>query len=165
MRFSKVRDVKTPLRANTTDAGIDFFVPNDSTKFYNDVLSKNSESIFSYIFDEGIRLHPHERILIPSGIHVEVPKGYALIAFNKSGVASKKGLDLLASVVDEEYQGEVHISVQNTSNENVFIEFGSKIIQFILLPVNYSMPEEVPFEDLYKEESLRGAGGFGSTGV
>ena len=63
MKFSKVREVKTPQRANLTDAGIDFFVPEDQST---------------------ISLTPGESCLIPSGIKVNVPEGYALIAFNKS---------------------------------------------------------------------------------
>ena len=64
MRIAKIRDVKTPTRANNSDAGIDFFVPND----FNTV-----------------KIMPHDSILIPAGIKVDVPNGHALIAFNKSG--------------------------------------------------------------------------------
>lgn len=162
MNFGKIRKVKSPTRANQRDAGIDFFIPDYSEEFVKDLLNKNDNI---NILKEKIYLEPHQRILIPSGIHVKVPEGYALIAFNKSGVASKKGLDLLASVVDEEYQGELHISVYNTSNEELYLEFGMKIIQFILIPVNYSIPQEVDFNSLYDEQSSRGSGGFGSTGV
>jgi len=145
--FSKVRDVKSPNRAHNTDAGIDLFIPND----FNDKKVKV--------------LKPHENILIPSGIHFNIPEGYALIAFNKSGISSKLGLMIGACVVDQEYQGEVHINLINTSDKNVEIFPGMKIIQFILIEMNYLNPVEVDFKDLYLEKSTRGAGGFGSTSI
>ena len=85
MKVSRIRDVKMPQRANSNDAGIDFFVPNDY---------------------EGKWLGKNEGVLIPSGIRVNVPEGHALIAFNKSGVAVKRQLLGGACVVDEGYQGE-----------------------------------------------------------
>ncbi len=144
MRISKIRDVKTPTRANSTDAGIDFFVPEDQQK---------------------IRLFPGNSCLIPSGVKVNVPEGFALVAFNKSGVAVKKQLYAGACVVDCGYQGEVHINLTNVGKEDQFISPGDKIIQFVLLPLGEPLVEEVEVEDLYEEESNRGGGGFGSSGT
>ena len=144
MKFCKIRDVKSPERSHNTDAGIDFFIPNDF---------------------ETTQIFPHSSINIPSGIKAKVPHGYALIAFNKSGVATKLGLDVGASVVDEGYQGEIHLHLTNTTDYYAKIEKGQKIVQFILLPVNYEMPEEVNEDELFDSESARGEGGFGSTGV
>ena len=96
MKISRIRDVKMPTRANKNDAGIDFFVPNDF---------------------KGKQLGSNEGILIPSGVRVDVPKGHALIAFNKSGVAVKRQLLGGACVVDEGYQGELHIHVINLSQD------------------------------------------------
>ena len=84
-----------------------------------------------------------------------------------------------ACVVDEDYQGEVHLSIINTNNSSemysddmyaidsgyVTITPGDKLVQFILVPVNYANPEEVSLEELYSEVSERGEGGFGSTGL
>ena len=144
MKFCKIRDVKSPQRSHETDAGIDFFVPNDFG--------------ITHVF-------PNSSINIPSGIKVKIPHGYALIAFNKSGVATKLGLDVGANVVDEGYQGEVHLHLFNTTDTAVKIESGQKIVQFILVPVNYEMPEEVSEEELFDSKSERGENGFGSTGV
>lgn len=144
MKFCKIRDVKSPQRGHETDAGIDFFIPNDY---------------------EPVDIFPHDSINIPSGIKAKVPHGYALIAFNKSGVATKLGLDVGACVVDEGYQGEIHLHLTNTTNHFVKLEKGQKIVQFILLPVNYEEVEEVSEEELFDSESERGEGGFGSTGV
>ena len=162
MKIYKTLSVKSPTRGTKVAAGIDFYVPENTEEFIEAFKEKNPNI---YIDLAGIVLHPHERVNIPSGIKAEVPHGYALIAFNKSGVSLKYGLDVGASVVDEDYEGVIHLSLVNTSNEDVSIGYGQKIIQFVLLPVNYEMPEEVfTLEDLFTRESERKAGAFGSTG-
>lgn len=159
LKISKVRDVRTPERGTTGSAGIDFFVPND--------------------FPETI-VRPHCDVLIPSGIRASIPNGFMLIGENKSGVVTsydacvqagrkpKKGAYLCslvvgANVVDEDYQGEIHIHLVNTGTVPVIVKPGTKIVQFILVPVNYCAIEEVPEEQLFIEASERGDGGFGST--
>lgn len=185
LQFTKVRDVKSPTRGTEKSAGIDFYIPQFDDKLVGDLINKNP-SLFSVphtrwtykvsvpAFNlpktsdrKGLILMPHERILIPSGIHVKIPSGFALIAFNKSGVASKKGLDILACVVDEDYQGEIHLNVVNTSHtESVDIVAGEKLVQFILLPILYAKLQEIKtLEELYPHTTERGTGGFGSTGV
>jgi len=145
MKITKIKDVKTPTRANTTDAGVDFFIPND----YNGKTD----------------LSPGESCFIPSGIKVNVPEGYALIAFNKSGVATKKGLHVGACVVDCGYQGELHINLTNVSAEYQTIAAGDKIVQFVLLPLGDPTIELVEENNLYESVSTRGEGGFGSSGT
>ena len=85
MKVQKVRNVKTPNRGTSVSAGIDFYVPEDF---------------------ETVTLNPGQSVLIPSGIKAQVPRGYALIAFNKSGVAVKQGLSVGACCVDEDYTGD-----------------------------------------------------------
>ena len=145
MKITKIKDVKTPTRANATDAGVDFFIPNDYT-------GKTD-------------LPPGESCFIPSGIKVNVPEGYALIAFNKSGVATKKGLHVGACVVDCGYQGELHINLTNVSAEYQTIAAGDKIVQFVLLPLGNPSIELVEENNLYETVSTRGEGGFGSSGT
>jgi len=142
MKILKTRDVKTPSRGTSESAGIDFYVPND----FEDVV-----------------LQPGESVLIPSGIKAQVPRGNALIAFNKSGVATKQGLMVGACVVDEDYEGIIHLHMTNTSNKEQLIKSGQKLVQFILLPVNYSEVQEV--HELQSRNTERGSGGFGSTGL
>jgi len=144
MKISKIRDVKTPTRANSTDAGIDFFIPNDH--------------VFSY-------LKPGASVLIPSGVKVNCPKGYALIAFNKSGVAVKKNLHVGACVVDHGYQGEIHLNLTNVGSQDQTLEAGDKIVQFVLLPLGDPTVELVEENNLYEAVSSRGEGGFGSSGT
>lgn len=193
--FIKTRNVKTPKRAHPTDAGLDFFCPTFDKQFVIDLFNKNPEAKFSVVIkDEVITpfninttkvfepakedevtlnspaqivLYPGERILIPSGIKVKNNyPGTALIAFNKSGIATSNGLCKLAEVVDEPYIGEIHISVVNTSNLiTVGITENNKIIQFVHLPVIYSEPKEISLEEFSKFETDRGEGGFSSTSL
>lgn len=144
LKFIKVKNVKSPTRGTEQSAGIDFFVPDEF---------------------ETMVLLPGESCFIASGIKVSLPSEHVLIAFNKSGVAVKKNLHVGACVVDEDYQGELHINLTNTGNSAQIIERGDKIVQFVLLPVNYTMPIEVEPKDLYVKKSTRGEGGFGSTGT
>lgn len=142
MKLQKLRNVKTPNRGTSSSAGIDFYVPEDF---------------------ETVSLKPGESVLIPSGITVQVPRGYALIAFNKSGVSVKQGLSVGACVVDEDYEGEVHLHMINTSSKDQVIATGQKLVQFVLIPVAYFDVEEV--EELQSRNTERGEGGFGSTGL
>jgi dUTPase len=110
-------------------------------------------------------LAPLSRVNIPSGIFCQMSApGRALIASNKSGIASKHGLIFGAQVVDYPYQGEIHINVINTSPKVVRIYAGQKLIQFLETPVYISSIEEVPhIENLHPEATSRGKDGFGST--
>lgn len=193
MNFAKVRTVKSPNRGTSKSAGIDFYVPqvwdeeNEEfikefdEQFEKDLAAKNQHDSITWNND-GIRLYPHQRVMIPSGIHVNLEDvirvfnmidtpmgrinlrfGIMLTAHNKSGVGTKKGLDRLAEVVDEDYQGELHISVVNTSNNMILIAPGDKLIQFIEEPVILTEPKEVPIGALYTNTTERGDGGFGST--
>ena len=142
MKLQKLRNVKTPNRGTESSAGIDFYVPED----FETTVLKSGESV-----------------LIPSGIKMQLPRGYALIAFNKSGVAVKQGLSVGACVVDEDYEGEIHLHMINTSDKDQVIATGQKLVQFVLIPVAYFDIEEV--EALQSRNTERGAGGFGSTGL
>jgi dUTP pyrophosphatase len=145
LKFCKVRDVKSPARANATDAGIDFFVPND--------------------FPETTLAHG-ESILIPAGVKVDVPKGWALIFQNKSGVASKRKLDVGACVVDHGYEGEVHLNLHNVGKDPQTIKPGEKIVQGVMFEIGGHQMVETPESEMWLDsESDRGAGGFGSTGT
>jgi len=128
---------------------------------YNDTIVKYDESEGKNYF----LLSPLARVNIPSGIYCQMQEeGRALIAANKSGVASKQGLIFGAQVVDYEYQGEIHINVINTSSKVVRIYEGQKLIQFLETPIFTSEIEEVDtLQNLYKGATSRADGGFGST--
>lgn len=145
VKFFKVADVKSPVRATAFAAGIDLFVPND--------------------FKE-ITLLAGDSVLIPSGLKFRIPDGYALVANNKSGVAVKKKLICGAAVIDQDYKGIVHLDMHYIGNESTTIFPGEKILQLLLEKQEYSTVTEVHSEEeLFKDmESERGEGGFGSTG-
>lgn len=147
MKIFKVRNVKTPTRGTALSAGLDFYVPND--------------------FQATI-LPPGKDINIPSGIKVKLPHGYCLKMDNKSGVALRNKLVVGATIIDEDYQGEVHLHVFNLSrDEAITIKPGDKLVQGLLIPVSYEGVEEVgSLEELYGGKvTQRGEGGFGSTGT
>jgi dUTP pyrophosphatase len=95
---------------------------------------------------------------------MKIPTGYAGVVMNKSGVSSKTGLDKLAELVDEDYQGEIHINVVNTGTNPVVIRPGDKIAQMIITPVYIADLElKNSADEVFTEETVRGEGGFGST--
>ena len=145
MKFLKVRDVKTPTRGTSQSAGIDLYIPDE--------------------FPSTI-LIPGQAVLIPSGIKVNVSKDHVFIAMNKSGIATKRNLQVGACVIDEDYQGEVHIHLTNVGFTNSEIHPGDKIVQCLLMPINYEDVEIIDDEDQMWDgiETERGDGGFGSTG-
>jgi dUTP pyrophosphatase len=143
IKISKVREVKTPTRGTPGSAGLDFYIPEGFTA----------------------KVSPGSDVCIPSGVRVNVPVGHALIAHNKSGVALNKKLTVGACVVDEDYQGEIHLHLVNVGSTPVNLEPGEKVVQFLLVPVQYPRVEVVPDKELFYSITERGAGGFGSTGV
>ena len=145
IKFAKIRNVKSPSRGSAGSAGIDFFIPED--------------------FIERT-LRPGEDVLIPSGIKVLIPHNHALIAYNKSGVATKKHLIVGACVIDEDYTGEIHLHMINVGKTAVILQPGDKIVQFVVQQMYYSPVNEISsVEELYKNfKTTRGSGGFGSTG-
>lgn len=144
LRFSKVGKVKSPSKAYDTDAGIDFFIPED--------------------FD-ALELYPGEDVNIQSGIRVVVPPSYALVFFNKSGICTNEQLIVGACVVDEGYQGEVHLHLINVGSLPVYIKPNQKIVQGLLVSVPTVKMEEVSNDDLFSSLTSRGEGGFGSTNL
>lgn len=108
--------VKTPTRGTGLSAGLDFYIPEDF---------------------EAKQIWPGESINIPSGIKAQIPRGCALIMFNKSGVATKRQLQVGDCVVDEDYQGEIHLHVMNVGKEVVILKPGMKLVQGLVVPALY----------------------------
>jgi deoxyuridine 5'-triphosphate nucleotidohydrolase len=167
IKFLKTREVKSPSRANAYDAGIDFYVPELTDEFIKVLKEKNPQIDPRSFNKEGIFFHGTQRLLIPSGIHCQMSDSHrALIAANKSGIATKYAIIFGAQVVDYEYQGEIHLSLINTGRDAVMITGGMKILQFIETPVFHSeidVTENKSIEEFYEKETTRGAGGFGSS--
>ena len=112
--------------------------------------------------DEPIELKPLERKLIPTGLKIELEHGYEAQIRPRSGMSIKHGITLINCVgtIDEDYRGEVCVAVVNVSNEPYTIEPQERIAQMIITKYEQAKIEVVA----ELTETVRGAGGFGSTG-
>lgn len=112
--------------------------------------------------DGDLEIKPHQTVLIPTGIALELPIGYAGLIYARSGLATKKGLAPAnkVGVVDCDYRGEVKVSLHNHSEETQTVSAGERVAQLVITP--YITAEFVLKDEL--SETVRGAGGFGSTG-
>ena len=113
--------------------------------------------------DDSINLKPLERTVVKTGIFMELPIGYEAQVRPRSGLAFKKGITVLNSpgTVDADYRGEVGVILVNISSDDFLIEDGERIAQMVI--AKHEQAEWVDVDVL--DESERGAGGFGSTGV
>ena len=131
-------DAQVPTRAYEHDAGIDLAAC------------------------ERVELGPGERALVPTGLAVAIPAGYAGYVQPRSGLATKHGISIVNTpgLVDSGYRGELRVALLNTDRRETFVvEPGMRIAQLVLLPVPGVEPVEV--DEL--PESERGVRGFGST--
>lgn len=112
--------------------------------------------------DGGIVINPHETALIPTGIAIELPVGYVGLVYARSGLATKKGLAPAnkVGVIDSDYRGEVKVALHNHSNTPQEISSGERVAQLVITPCITA--KFVERDEL--SETVRGAGGFGSTG-
>lgn len=138
IKFQKIlEDAIIPHYAHYGDAGMDIF---------------SIEEIF---------LKPGERKSIRTGLKMELPEGYVLLIWDKSGLATKNGIKTIAGVIDSNYRGEILIALINLSDTVFEIKKGQKIAQALIQKVECAEIEEV--ESL--NETPRGEEGFGSTGL
>ena len=113
--------------------------------------------------DVSISLKPLERAIVKTGIFMELPEGYEAQVRPRSGLAFKKGITVLNSpgTIDADYRGEVGVILVNLSSEEFIIEDGERIAQMVI--AKHEQVQWIEVKTL--ENSERGAGGFGSTGV
>lgn len=113
--------------------------------------------------DEELNINPHETVLVPTGLAVELPLGFAGLIYARSGLATKKGLAPAnkVGVVDCDYRGEVKVALHNHSEVAQTVAVGERIAQLVITP--HLTAEFVESDEL--SETVRGAGGFGSTGT
>ncbi len=112
---------------------------------------------------EPIMLQPMERRLIPTGLYIALPPGYEAQVRPRSGLALKHGITVLNApgTIDADYRGEVGVLLINLSQEDFVIEDGERIAQMVI--ARHEQGEFVVVEEL--DETERGAGGYGHTGV
>ncbi len=117
------------------------------------------------MLDEPLTIKPMERVLIPTGIFLEIPNGFEGQVRARSGLSIKYGLTMVNGVgtVDADYRGELKVPMINLGSEDFTVESGDRIAQIV-----FARYESVNFEPVDSVESLektkRGAGGFGHTG-
>ncbi len=111
---------------------------------------------------ESFSLAPLERRLVKTGLYFQLPVGYEAQVRPRSGLALKHGLSVLNSpgTIDSDYRGEVGVILVNLSNEVYTVEQGERVAQIVIARHEHARLEEVEMLD----ETVRGAGGFGSTG-
>jgi len=112
--------------------------------------------------EQSVIIEPGKTAFIPTGIALEVPEGCAGLIYARSGLSCKQGLAPAnkVGVVDSDYRGEITVALHNHGGEARTVNHGDRIAQFIITPVlqpAYQVAEEL-------SDSLRGSGGFGSTG-
>lgn len=113
--------------------------------------------------DSPVTLKPMERRLVPTGLHIALPEGYEAQVRPRSGLALKHGITVLNTpgTVDADYRGEIMVLLINFSNEEFVINAGERIAQMVIAQHEQAQFEEVEVLD----ETERGAGGYGHTGV
>ena len=109
-----------------------------------------------------LTIQPHETAVIPTGIALELPVGYAGLIYARSGLATKKGLAPAnkVGVVDCDYRGEVKVALHNHSGVAQTVSAGERVAQLVITP--YITADFCEVDEL--SQTVRGAGGFGSTG-
>src|SRR3954468_23016969 len=139
-RFTRLTETaRAPLRAHSGDAGFDLCAA------------------------ETARLEPGERMSVGTGVAVEIPDGCAGLVVPRSGLAARHGISVVNApgLIDAGYRGEVRVLLLNTDRAEAFdVAVGDRIAQLVIVEIGDAQPEEV--DSL--SESVRGAGGFGSSG-
>ena len=113
--------------------------------------------------DEQITLKPLERAIIKTGLFIALPIGFEAQVRPRSGLAAKKGITVLNSpgTIDADYRGEIGVILINLSNQDFIVQDGERIAQLVI-----AKHEQINWQEVeVLNETKRGAGGFGSTGV
>lgn len=129
-----------------------------------DYLTEGSAGIDLYAnISEPISLKPLERVLIPTGIYISIPNGYEAQIRARSGLALKHGITLANGVgtIDSDYRGEIKIILINLGQDEFIINSGDRIAQMVFIKY-----EKVTLIEVNKlDDTKRGGGGFGHTGI
>ena len=115
-----------------------------------------------YNLPESVEIAPHTTVLIHTGIATEIPEGYCGLIFARSGLATKRGLAPAnkVGVIDADYRGEIMVALHNHSDKAAIVEAGERVAQLAIVP--FLKAEFEQSDEL--SDTVRGSGGFGSTG-
>ena len=144
----------------TTNVNIKKLNPNATIPTYGSEFAAGAD-LYACI-DDALTIAPGETILVKTGLAMELPIGYAGLIYARSGLASKRGLAPAnkVGVIDSDYRGEVMVALHNHSNIDQTIEPNERIAQLVITPYLKGIFNET--DDL--SDTVRGEGGFGSTG-
>ena len=142
----KVRYKKTDERAH---------IPTYGTEFSAGADLYNLEGV-------DVEIAPHSTVMVKLGLQLEIPEGYAGLVFARSGLASKRGLAPAnkVGVIDADYRGEIMVALHNHTDRTQTVEGGERVAQLAIVPFLKAEFEEA--DEL--SDTVRGVGGFGSTG-
>ena len=135
--------------------------PNASIPTYGSTYAAGCD--LSACIDQAISIPPHTTIKVPTGLAIELPENTVGLIYARSGMATKRHLAPAnkVGVIDADYRGEIIVALHNHSEEAQTIEVGERIAQLVVAPFYHVEFEEV--DEL--SETVRGEGGFGSTGT
>jgi dUTP pyrophosphatase len=148
IEYTKTReDLKSPSRANPSDAGLDIYADLPKT----------------------VSIEPGGNAMIPTGLKFGIPHGFMLQVCNRGSMGAKRSLIVGAHIIDAGYDGEVFIDLHNIGQETQKINHGDKIAQVIMVPVIHFRAVQLKSGELYDDDeraiamSARGEGALGST--
>jgi dUTP pyrophosphatase len=138
LRFKRLQaEAKLPTRGSSEAAGLDIYAL------------------------ERVELAPRQRAAVSTGLSVAIPRGFYGRVAPRSGLAVRHGIDTMSGVIDSDYRGEILCVLVNHGDEPFEIVAGTRIAQLIIESI--ALPEPAWADEL--DETERGAGGFGSTGI
>lgn len=144
-----------------TDISVKKVRPNATLPTYGSEFAAGAD-LYACL-EEAVTVLPQETKLIPTGLAMEIPLGWAGLVYARSGLASKRGLAPAnkVGVIDPDYRGEIMVALHNHGTVPQTIEPGERIAQLVLTP--YLTARFLEADVL--SDTVRGAGGFGSTGT
>lgn len=144
----------------TTPVAVKKLRPNAKLPTYGSEFAAGAD-LYACL-ETPVSIEPHQTLLIPTGLAMELPVGWAGLIYARSSLGTKRGLAPAnkVGVIDPDYRGEIMVSLHNHSTETQTVEPGERIAQLVLTP--YLTAQFFETEEL--SDTVRGAGGFGSTG-
>ena len=144
----------------TTPVAVKKLRPNATLPTYGSAYAAGAD-LYACL-DAPVTIQPHETYLVPTGLSLEIPEGWAGMVYARSGMATKRHLAPAnkVGVIDSDYRGEVMVSLHNHSQQPQTVEPGERIAQLVITP---DLTAQF-FEATELSDTVRGEGGFGSTG-
>ena len=146
----------------TRDEGADPAIPLPSYETAGAAGADIRANLPAALRDTGLALAPRQRLIVPTGLRMEIPQGYEVQMRPRSGLALKHGITLpnTPGTIDSDYRGPLGVAMVNLSDETYVIAHGERVAQMVVAPVIQARFDLVEV----LSDTARGAGGFGSTG-